>query len=111
MNIARAIDLLEDIQTGEGTVFEVTPELAEAARMAIEELAAEGWIPVEERLPKKPEENPVFEDKPLELCLVSVKNEDYALRAFWNGTSFTDGWSKLDVIAWMPLPEPYKPEN
>lgn len=51
INIARAIDLLEDIQTGEGTVFEVTPELAEGDRMAIEELAAERWIPVEEQLP------------------------------------------------------------
>lgn len=70
-----------------------------------------GWIPVEEQLPKKPEENPIFENKPLELYLVSIKNADYVLRAFWNGTSFTDGWSKLDVIAWMPIPEPYNPEN
>lgn len=68
------------------------------------------WIPVSERVPEKPEENPVFENKPLELYLVSVKNADYAFRAFWNGTSFTDGWSKLDVIAWMPMPEPYKEE-
>lgn len=70
-----------------------------------------GWIPVEEQLPKKPEENPIFGNKPLELYLVSIKNADYVLRAFWNGTSFTDGWSKLDVIAWMPIPEPYNPEN
>lgn len=69
------------------------------------------WIPVEERLPEKPEENPIFDNKPLELYLVSVKNTDYAFRAFWNGVSFTDGWSKLDVLAWMPMPEPYRPEN
>lgn len=70
-----------------------------------------GWIPVSERLPEEPKENPVFENKELELYLVSVKNQDYAFRAFWNGKSFTDGWSKLDVIAWMPLPEPYNPEE
>lgn len=69
------------------------------------------WIPVSERLPVEPEENPIFENKKLELYLVSVRNTDYAFRAFWNGKSFTDGWSKLDVIAWMPLPEPYKQEE
>lgn len=69
------------------------------------------WIPVTERMPVESKENPVFENKELELYLVSVKNQDYAFRAFWNGKSFTDGWSKLDVIAWMPLPEPYKQEE
>lgn len=69
------------------------------------------WIPVSERLPDEPEENPIFENKKLELYLVSVRNTDYAFRAFWNGKLFTDGWSKLDVIAWMPLPEPYKQEE
>lgn len=70
-----------------------------------------GWIPVEERLPKTPEVNPLFDSKPLELYLVAIKNSDYAFRAFWNGVTFTDGWSKLYVIAWMPLPEPYEPVN
>lgn len=67
-----------------------------------------GWIPVEERLPEKPNENPLYDNKPLELYLVSVKNTDYVIMALWNGASFTDGWEKLDVLAWMPLPEPYK---
>lgn len=69
------------------------------------------WIPVKERLPKKPEENPIYDNKPLEIYLVSVKNTDCVIRAFWNGASFTDGWEKLDVLAWMPLPEPYRPET
>ena len=67
----------------------------------------DGWIPVEERLPEEPKENPVFEDKPLELYLVDMGGS-YPLRAFWNGKRFTDGWSTLKVIAWRPLPEPYK---
>lgn len=70
----------------------------------------DGWIPVEERLPEDPKENPVFDDKPLELYLVDMGGS-YPLRAFWNGKQFTDGWSILKVIAWRPLPEPYRPER
>lgn len=70
----------------------------------------DGWIPVEERLPEEPKENPVFDDKPLELYLVDMGGS-YPLRAFWNGKQFTDGWSILKVIAWRPLPEPYRPER
>lgn len=67
----------------------------------------DGWIPVEERLPEVPEENPIFDNKPLELYLVDIGAE-YPIRAFWNGREFTDGWSLLNVIAWQPLPERYK---
>ena len=68
-----------------------------------------GWIPCSDKLPPQPEVNPIFENKPLELYLVSVKGADYPIRAFWNGKFFTDGWSKLDAVAWQPLPEPYNP--
>lgn len=70
-----------------------------------------GWIPVDERLPEEPKENPEFEGKKIELYLVTVKGTKYPFRAFWNGKQFTDGWSVLDVIAWRPLPEPYRPER
>ena len=69
------------------------------------------WIPVSERLPDEPKENPIFEGKKIELYLVTVKGADYPFRAFWNGKFFTDGWSKTDVTAWMPLPEPYRGES
>lgn len=67
----------------------------------------DGWISVEERLPEVPEENPIFDNKPLELYLVDIGAE-YPIRAFWNGSDFTDGWTILKAIAWQPLPEPYK---
>ena len=70
----------------------------------------DGWIPVKEALPEEPKENPVFDDKPLELYLVDMGGS-YPLRAFWNGKQFTDGWSVLNVIAWRPLPDPYCPER
>lgn len=64
------------------------------------------WIPAEEGLPKEPEQNPKLDDRPMELYLVDI-GEDYPFRAFWNGKYFHDGMSRLDVLAWMPLPEPY----
>ena len=71
----------------------------------------DGWIPVEERLPEEPKENPEFEGKKIELYFVTVNGTKYPFRAFWNGKQFTDGWSVLNVIAWRPLPEPYRPER
>ena len=49
----------------------------------------DGWIPVKEALPEEPKENPVFDDKPLELYLVDMGGS-YPLRAFWNGKQFRD---------------------
>ena len=68
------------------------------------------WIPVEEGLPEVPEENPIFDNKPLELYLVDIGAE-YPIRAFWNGSDFTDGWTILKAIAWQPLPERYKGDS
>lgn len=70
-----------------------------------------GWIPCSERLPEEPEENPELDYKPLELYLVSIPGVKYPFRAFWNGKFFTDGWDKVDAIAWMPLPAPYQKEG
>ena len=67
------------------------------------------WIPCEKSLPPQPKENPDFEYKPLELYLVSDEGK-YVYRAFWNGKFFADGFSKIHVDAWQPLPEAYKPK-
>lgn len=42
----------------------------------------DGWIPVEERMPEMPKENPEFEGKKLELYLVTVRGTKYPFRAF-----------------------------
>lgn len=70
-----------------------------------------GWISCEKELPPEPEENPEFDGKPLEVYLVSFKGTKYPWRAFWTGKNFTDGWGIVHPEAWMPLPEPYKPEK
>ena len=111
MNNQQAIDrLIKHLEWG------WSEETTEAIELGIRALKENTWIPCSERMPEEPKENPVFDGKYLEVYLVTTKygsNEQdkvYPFRAFWNGINFTDGWRILDVIAWMPLPEPYKGE-
>ena len=70
------------------------------------------WIPVTERLPEPPKvRNPMLDYKMLDIYLVTVSDEGYPIRAFWDGKNFGDGMFKLDVKAWMPLPKPMKEED
>lgn len=64
------------------------------------------WIPVSERLPK---------DKTYVLTTIKVPNRIAHARSGWYEGGFFhndngDVWKATDmeVIAWMPLPEPYK---
>ena len=64
-----------------------------------------GWIPVEEQLPEPGRE-----------VLAYIKH-NYAKDGWraYRVYEYTDHWVGMgnlcEVIAWMPLPEPYKPEN
>lgn len=69
------------------------------------------WIPVSERPPEQPKENPKLDYSPLDMYLVSINKEGYPVRALWDGKDFGDGMIKLDVKAWMPLPKPYKEQD
>lgn len=85
---------------------EIYGAIAVLAKLVSKEKSQE-WIPVSKKLPESPKENPEFDYKPLDIYLVSVSDEKYPFRAFWDGKQFGDGMFKLDVKAWMPLPEPY----
>ena len=70
----------------------------------VDDLAEKGcWIPCSERLPDNP--------KQVLICVKFVadwgKDYDINLGEYWDGA---DGWGIEggEVIAWMPLPEPYK---
>lgn len=74
--------------------------------LQLEEQINNKWTPCSKALPPKPKANPAFNGKLLELYFVCTKSE-YPFRAFWNGMFFTDGFSKVEPIAWMSLPETY----
>ena len=60
-----------------------------------------GWIRVSEKLPKEQG-----------LYLVTVKSRDkYCVAIDIYNTLYKKGFRILNVIAWMPLPEPYKADN
>ena len=48
------------------------------------------WIQCSVELPPLPKENVLFDNKPLELYLVTELGVYYPFRAFWNGKYFTD---------------------
>lgn len=63
------------------------------------------WIPVSERLPKKPEcgENGY---------IVQKKRVAEPFSAYWDGERWTNEDDDVlsEVVAWMELPEPYREE-
>lgn len=73
------------------------------AENVIRKYLNDGWIPVEERLP---------EDE--EMVLVTCKTKVGRLSVYraWRGGGYWHGTGSIsDVIAWQPLPEPYRPEE
>lgn len=63
------------------------------------------WIPCSERLPKKPE---IYGDS--DGYIVQTRRVEQPFIGYWDGREWTD--EEVDavdeVIAWMPLPEPYR---
>ena len=77
----------------------------------IEQIAEEynnGWIPCSERLPEEPEEGLTDLDE-CDEYIAMIENADIptALNYAGNGEWYRDG-EFYKVIAWQPLPEPYK---
>lgn len=64
---------------------------------------AQRWIPVEERLP---------EDEEMVMVTCQTKSGRRSVNRAWYGEGFWHGSGSMSgVIAWMPLPEPYRPEQ
>ena len=102
---------------------EITAEMFKNGCLeSIEALMAEGeiydidyspWIPVSERMPEQPYG-----------CLVTIEDEEpmtgkwfeniLPYHVGWDGERWNDADGEqcpFEVIAWMPLPEPYKTES
>lgn len=86
-------EAIEEILTEYGVTF--TDALAERLMKEITPVEKVGrWIPVSERLPEKDD-----------LYLICFDDGEYELAYFHKGVVCYSG-----VIAWMPLPDPYKQE-
>ena len=71
----------------------------------------DGWIPVEKELPPEPPEYVDDEDDLEEyIVMIDGAKRPTALRYAGDGTWWEDG-TYYPVIAWRPLPEPYRPER
>ena len=68
----------------------------------------DGWIPVEERLPEEDESVLCCSDD--ERMMIGVLHKEYYVDF---GITVAENYNQImhDVIAWQPLPEPYRPEG
>ena len=88
----------------EGTAYEFGLKLMDFIEH-IDGEKANGWIPVSERLPEKHKD-----------VITTVKYSGFmGMYGRWLKTAFIDDYGEWngeciggEVIAWMPLPEPYK---
>ena len=131
MNREEAIRCLSIHSSTNGSGLCTDKQHYEAKQMAIKALEQENWIPVSERLPKNLEpvnitwvnHNPEsyytdIKDKPFTATGVYFNGEWY-----WWSTLCTDILAEyshnyndiidddIEIIAWMPLPEPYEPQE
>lgn len=112
-NAIEVIDTLLHLMCGEEREDGYKPTMEEMSNSMdlLKDLANKAdsfeWIPVTERLPGPPKENQELDYSQLDVYIVSI-DEEYPIRAFWDGKNFCDGMFKLDVKAWMHLPKPYK---
>lgn len=88
----------------------IATEIEEIIRLHMNDEDNNGWIPVEERLPEVPKE---LEDAHCPEFNVTIKGAEKAttLKYSWDGAWFDDNGNVYNVIAWRPLPEPYKPKK
>lgn len=74
----------------------------------------DGWVPVEERLPEVDEDvEEIIEDDDCPEYNVTIRgaSESTTLKYSPSGSWFDSNGYVYDVIAWRPLPEPYRTER
>jgi hypothetical protein len=101
--------MLQISDDGKATLYESTYDITihceseKEQREVIERLNSMNWIPCSERLPEKEV-----------VYIITVHYNDRIFITFDNFCSYKHGWkewSNQEVLAWMPLPEPYREEK
>ena len=93
-------------------------DMAKMAKKIIRKYMNDGWIPVEERLPMRTLDEKINESYQNYLVFIDGVDGwdiDIAVYDFWNDKKWReahDGYGEIEnVIAWRPLPDPYRPER
>ena len=85
--------------------------MAERIEEIIRKHMNDGWIPVDEQLPEVDagiEEIIEDDDCPEYIVTIRGASESTVLKYSRDGAWFDDNRNVYNVIAWRPLPEPYK---
>lgn len=100
--------------TGNPKQTTVVRECKESFRRMIDEqptiYANDGWIPVSKRLPEVPEGTDDFYCPEFNVTIKDA-NKVTTLKYAPDETWFDDSGEVYNVMAWQPLPEPYRPEE
>ena len=115
-------EILEEIEEGTYTFELLGREVDFVAidwvRDIIRKYMNDGWIPVEERRPERTLDEKIKESYQKYLVFIDGVDGwdiDIAVYDFWNDKKWReahDGYGEIEnVIAWRPLPEPYRPER
>lgn len=102
-----------------GNIFD-NPEYLKQA--AVGKPITDEWIPCSDRLPKEPSQIPLtteevermIENGILQECIVTMHGAKKSTMLYYagNGEWYDPVTAEFyDVIAWQPLPDPYKPNN
>jgi hypothetical protein len=122
MTVEEAILILEDHKcpddTGRDCGSYTCEECHKAIDMAIASLKQQQWIPCTERLPEKDahylctDKYGFIDDLGFSNDLYSVSHDDFrdkkGVRGFYEFCEEEGFCESDDIVAWMPLPEPYK---
>ena len=92
--------------------------LLEKIEKIIRKHVNDGWISVDDRLPMRTLDEKINESYQKYLVFIDSVDGwdiDIAVYDFWNDKKWReahDGYGEIEnVIAWHPLPEPYRPER
>ncbi len=115
MKPSEAIENIEYARRWLGSESDFSEEALDMAIFALKKLEQDRWIPVTERLPDKSKDYLVtnyiekWGDKITETCeAFYVYSDPIYKTSYWCGS---ENHKLGKVLAWRPLPEPYKAED